>query len=361
MTAGSQVAFACLLVSFVFVGVGRAEAVDYPVSPRLGFYGSPKGLWDKGLSMSEMGANLVVVPAASVTPEMAERCHAEGAQVFADFAIFAGAEVAEKHPELWPIGADGKRLRKQEWYLGLCPTYEWYRRERLTEIRNLLVNVPVDGIYLDFIRWPCHWEVSDPRLEQSCFCDNALSLFSRDTGISIYGLTTRQKAHYIRRHYPQAWAQWRAEDITSFVREARNTVEKARPGTLLGVFTVPWKPEEYDNAIMNIIGQDFPALADHVDVFSPMVYHAMCNRDVTWVGEYSKWLAEATGKAVWPIVQVKDASRAVSAEEFAEVLHQALCPATRGVLVFTLDALLEQREKLEVARQVFCTFKEGSQ
>lgn len=322
----------------------------------VGFYGSPVGLWEKGLSLRELGINTVVAGKDAVNQEMVDRCHAEGAKVYGDFSFFVGADTAEKHPELWPIGEDGKRLEPVEWYLGLCPTYEWYRQEKLQEISDFLKLTPVDGIYLDFIRWPCHWEVLQPKIEQSCFCDNALSLFSAATGIEIHGHTTRQKASQILRHHLDAWTNWKAEQITSFVRDVRRVVEEARPGTSIGLFAVPWKPDEYDDAIARIIGQDFPALAQYVDVFSPMVYHAMCGREVGWVGDYSAWLAERTGKPIRPIVQATNDTRTVSPEEFAQILQQALAPSTDGLIIFTLDALLNEPEKLEIVRKTVTEF-----
>lgn len=352
----------CLVLGCLNWGICR-EGGDASIPCGVGFYGSPAVLWEKGLRLPETGANAVVVGYEAITADMVERCHSEGARIFADFGVFVGSQIAEQHPELWPIGAKGKTLEKEGWYLGLCPAYEWYKEGKLAQIREFLHQTPVDGVYLDFIRWPCYWEAPEPRTEQSCFCDNALSLFSQDRGVRIYGHTTRQKARYILRHHREKWGSWKAEQITSFVRQVRAVIEATRPEALLGLFVVPWRREEYDNAIIGVIGQDFPALAQYVDVFSPMVYYAMCKREIAWVGEYSNWLAEDTGKTVWPIVQATNDPCPVSADELAQVLHEALSGSARGVLVFTLDALLGEPQKLEVTKKAFSRFpeKEGSQ
>lgn len=329
----------------------------------VGFYGSPTLVWEKGLSLSDTGADVVVVGYEAITPEMVEGCHREGVRIFADFAIFMGAGMAEQHPELWPIGENGKRIEKEGWYLGLCPTYEWLKEAKLKQIGDFLRQTPVDGVFLDFIRWPCYWEVPEPVIEQSCFCENSLSRFSIEEGVEIYGLTTRQKARYILQHYRQEWASWKAEEITGFVRRAAAVVKGARSKALLGLFVVPWRPEEYDNAIGEVICQDFPALAQSADIFSPMVYHAMCNREVEWVREYSSWLAGITGKPVWPIVQATNVPRAVPAEELTQVLKEAFSAPVSGLLVFTMEAVLQEPEKLKAVKEVFSDFdnKGGSQ
>src|SRR5262249_28273811 len=135
-----------------------------------GVFGSPQPLWDRGMTLREAGIDAVFVGHGALTDALVARCHQEGARVYAEFGIFQGKKVAEARPELWPIGADGKRLEPEEWYLGLCPNQEAYRQEKLAELREMARKFPVDGVWLDFIRFPCHWEVRAPRLQQSCFC-----------------------------------------------------------------------------------------------------------------------------------------------------------------------------------------------
>jgi hypothetical protein len=139
------------------------------------------------------------------------------------------------------------------------------------------------------------------------------------------------------------------------VKEAREALQRARPGALLGLFGVPWRLADYDGAILSIIGQDYRALGDHVDIFSPMVYHRMCGFDTAWIGRVTAEVHALSGKPLWPIVQSVDEPGPLSAEEYGEALDAALhSPASDGVLVFTLDGALAA-DKLAVTRNRFAS------
>ena len=71
----------------------------------------------------------------------------------------------------------GKKIDKVEWYAGVCPNQSWLREQKLNAIKELISKYDIDGIWLDFIRYPCHWEVINPKLEQTCFCPICQSLF----------------------------------------------------------------------------------------------------------------------------------------------------------------------------------------
>ncbi len=143
--------------------------------------------------------------------------------------------------------------------------------------------------------------------------------------------------------YEGEWTAWHCEQITSWVAEARAVLDRVRPGALLGLFGVPWRLADYDGAILKVIGQDYRALGQYVDVFSPMVYHRMCGYPPGWIGEVTEEVHALSGKAVWPIVQSVDAPTPLPAKEYAEALGVALrSPAARGILVFTLKGALDE-------------------
>ena len=43
----------------------------------------------------------------------------------------------------------------------------------------------LDGVWLDFIRWPCHWEVPEPALPRTSFDAATVARFARDAGIDL--------------------------------------------------------------------------------------------------------------------------------------------------------------------------------
>ncbi len=319
----------------------------------LGVFGSPEPIWKLGKTLRDFHINAVFVGHGALKPELIERCHREGARVFAELGIFVGKAIAEKHPELWPINAQGKRMEPDEWYLGLCPNVDWWWENRLDEIEKIAREFDIDGLWLDFIRYPCHWEVPKPRIEQACFCDESIRDFERMMGIRVPAGDTAQRARWILTNHEREWTEFKCRTIAEFCRQARERLHKHRPNALLGMFSVPWREDNYDDAIHKIIAQDFVMLAKYIDVFSPMSYHVMCGWPVTWVGEYNKYLVEKTGRDVWPIVQAIDKPKPLSAAEFEQALRQGLSNGATGVLMFRLADCTPENGKLDVVRRVY--------
>jgi len=288
--------------------------------------------------------------------EFVEAAHAAGMKVFAEFGCFVGADWWERVPSSRPVTAEGKLLEREGWYYGVNPAIPQVRQARLEALGSLLTDHAIDGVWLDFIRWPCHWEVHHPRLPRTSFDADTLALFSRDTGIevaSVEAAGVHAVARALLEQHQAEWTAWRCQQINSWVAQAEALLRRIRPDGILGLFGVPWRLADYDRAILSVVGQDYRALGRHVDVFSPMVYHLMCGRPPGWIGEVTEEVHALSGKPVWPIIQSIDEPTTLSAEEYAEALHVALdSPASEGVLVFTLEGALSEA-KLAVTRDAF--------
>lgn len=153
-------------------------------------------------------------------------------------------------------------------------------------------------------------------------------------------------------HHQETWTAWKCGQITAFVAQVRPIIDLTPRKVLLGLFSIPWKPTDFDGGIRHIIGQDYHALAASVDCFSPMVYHKLCGRDVPWIAEIAATVGKETGKPVWPIVQAMDDPEALSPQELRQAVHTALtAPGSDGVIIFNLKAL--SPEKIRVVQEVF--------
>jgi hypothetical protein len=286
-------------------------------------------------------------------PAFAEAAREAGIALFAEFACFAGAHWWEHLPECRPITATGEVLAPEEGYHGVNPSHPAVRQQRLEALEALLRVHPLDGVWLDFIRWPCHWEVPAPRLEQTSFDAATVRRFARDVEVALEAGSPAQNATLLRERHWEAWLAWRCEQIASWVAQARQVLDAARPEAALGLFAVPWRPGEHGDAIHRVIAQDHAALAQYVDLFSPMVYHAMCGQPVSWIAEVVTELAARTGRPVWPIIQAVDHPRPLPAGEYERALAAALgCPASSGALVFTIEGALAP-DKLTATRRKF--------
>lgn len=286
-------------------------------------------------------------------PAFVEAAHEAGIPVYAEFGCFAGERWWKAVPASRPVTEDGRPLAPDAWYCGVNPSVPEVRQAQLGALEALLVNHALDGVWLDFIRWPCHWEVHDPYLPRTSFDPGTLARFGRDTGIDIPAQDPPTAAKELLGRYEAEWTGWRCRQITTWVAQARAIVDRVRPGALLGLFGVPWRLANRDGAILNVIGQDYCALALYVDVFSPMVYHKMCGYGPNWIAEVVEEVHALSGKPVWPIVQSVDQPTPLSAEEYGRALDVALkCPAAEGVLVFHMQGALDPT-KLSVTQARF--------
>lgn len=281
-------------------------------------------------------------------PEFVSACKAQGLDVYASLGIFAGEKHWKEHPESRPVDAQGKPFEKSNWYAGVCPTQKWLREEKLREVRKKAESGLIDGLWLDFIRYPIHWELCVPRenYDETCFCPSCLEKFQRDTGGALGVDSASEAAEILLGEKSAEWYRWRAQQITDFVRDASEVLHDVNPDAKLGIFTVPWREKDYNNAIYKIVGQDYQALAPHVDVFSPMVYHAVCGEKPVWVHEVTEYISKLTGKPVWPITQAFDKPYTIGPEEFEASLRAALKPPSQGVILFSFSRMVEQK-KLE--------------
>ena len=244
-----------------------------------------------------------------------------GVQVYAEAAIFYSSTEWKKHPETRPVNALGKPIDKVEWYRGLCPNQDRLIKQRLGFIRQLVAKYKVDGVWLDFMRYPCHWEVLEPKLEQTCFCPVCLKKFAADTGIK---LPKNNPAAFILKKHKDRFADWKTDRIAGFVKQAAAVIKKENPNAVVGLFGVPWKKGERDNAIINIIAQDYEKLSPYVDIFSPMVYHKMVGEEPPW----NQVLA--------------DRGDLCEDDEFIRSIRQALKFPSKGVIILSMKHFLSE-------------------
>jgi hypothetical protein len=271
-----------------------------------------------------------------------EAAHLAGMPVYAEYGCFAGQHWWERVPESRPITNQGALLDPDGWYCGVNPADPQVRQGLLAELEVLLREHEVDGVWLDFIRWPCHWEVPAPYLPDTSYDAPTLAAFCWDMNVDIPTADPHAAARAIWGAHRAAWTAWRCAQVTTWVAEARAVLRRVRPQAILGLFGVPWRLADREGAILRIVGQDYRALGQYIDVFSPMVYHRMCGQPPEWIGDVVREIRELGGKPVWPIIQSIDEPSPLPAEEYGRALDIALSSlSAEGVLVYTLKGALE--------------------
>jgi hypothetical protein len=328
-----------------------------------GIYGGvPQEILDAGRSLREFGADAVWLGSGSVTAERMALLRAQGVRVYAEFNTLHVAEYLKDHPDAAPVGADGKVSPPPDGWQGICPSHEAYRRSRMDAFRQLLRDHAVDGVWLDYHHAHASWEQAEPNLPDTCFCDRCLRRFQEETGVRVAGTTTERAKALLTTHR-ERWVRFRCDLLTDWVREFRSIVDETRPAALLGTFHNPWTDEERGRARIEKLAIDLAAQAAHVDVFSPMPYHARFGHrdDVEWISRQVAWLGRKLGVAgrpgerlrIWPIVQLADWGEPVEADQVAAVLdHGSRRPAT-GVMVFNWSGLRKRPEKIEAIGRVY--------
>lgn len=136
------------------------------------------------------------------------------------------------HPDWFWRDAGGRR-QPLGWYNSLNPCYPEVRRYLVAVMQEIVGKYPVDGLHMDYIRFPNDWH--DSYLPAGRVPDyprdrRTLALFKRATG-----------------HTPasnrRAWDGWRTEQITQLVRDIRTMMRRTKPAVVLSA-AVGASPEE---------------------------------------------------------------------------------------------------------------------
>lgn len=307
-------------------------------------------------ALAGFGINAIFTEAESYRDDLIRLAHQLGLRWFGAIACFSDHahqhQLLETHPELWPIDETGQHRRQMEWYIGITPTFDDYNASRLDLAEQLVGIHDLDGFFLDFIRWPIHWELelrpSQGKPLESSFDPHTLDRFQAETGIGLPKdlADTAAHAEWILTHHGAAWRDFKCAVITNFVHQAASRIRSARGDDfLLGLYAPPLPTD----LLESIAGQRLADLASLVDVIAPMAYHAILHRPARWVGEVLVNIASEVPNGVLPVLQVDSAEGAeagadwgppVPVEEWENVLRLALdSPSVFGLIAFTGTAL----------------------
>lgn len=121
------------------------------------------------------------------------------------------------HPDWFWYDQRGRRQPLGEFYLSLNPCLPEVRQYLVNLTRDIITRYPVDGLHLDYIRFPM-----DEVKKGTDYPYDARTL-------ALYKAATGKR--------PQtdaaSWSRWRAEQVTNVVRQIRAMQKQARPGIML--------------------------------------------------------------------------------------------------------------------------------
>lgn len=199
---------------------------------------------------------------------------------FTDVFVKANRISAPKYPEILKTiikKLDGSGIRVHAWITCFVDKNgNWYdpknptqRKNLLKSIANITKNYRVDGILLDYVRYP-------------------------GTAYKHVGAT---------------------KTITSFVASVYSTVKSIKPKVAVSAALMP---EGAANSYY--YGQDYVKLSNYLDFLVPMIYNGNYNRNVTWVSNKTSWISKhSNGKPVIVGLQTYKSDKNLSVIPAAEI------------------------------------------
>lgn len=182
----------------------------------------------------------------------------------------------EQHPELIPIGVDGKPIRYGRLVQGVCLSQtEFLEKTEAALIEGVQTFQP-HGIWLDYLTGAGWFEMPDPDLQESCFCTACIAEFCESTGIDA------ETPFTILAEHAEAWTRHQCERIAGFARHYASIIRSHLPTCMIGAYMCPWTPTEFDGALTRIFAQDYALLAGAIDVFTPLIYAQKSGRPPRW-------------------------------------------------------------------------------
>ncbi len=158
------------------------------------------------------------------------------------------------HPEWFLHDEAGNRQPLGRFYVILNPCLPEVRRYIASVIEEIVANYDVDGVHLDYVRYA--WDTTA----------KARQLYPRDpTTLRIY----RQQTGKQPDDDPQAWDQWRANQLTRLVSDIRDVLTQRRPGATLTAAVWSNPQNGYRDYFQNAIGWLRTGI---VDAVMPMAY-----------------------------------------------------------------------------------------
>lgn len=148
--------------------------------------------------------------------------------------------------------------------------------------------------------------------------------------------------------------QW-CEDINrvDFILDLAGKVKMQMGSVKLGFFTVAFKSDSAPK-LSQALGLDYAKLGNILDISSPMLYHKMIKKSVSYISEYTSWMFNVSGKPVLPIIQIKDMPDdlpdEITEEEIRQEIAEAIKDPSIGVCIFWWNHALEKDKTGIVSR-----------
>lgn len=192
-------------------------------------------------------------------------------------------ELLQQHPEYYAVSRSGKSCADQPPYVGyyrfLCPSHPDVPQYLEEKAREQLEKEDVDGLHLDYIRYP---DVILPvnlwqnyGLDQSteladydfCYSKYSKDAFFKETGIHLDQIERPDQS--------LSWRAFRYKEITKIVNQICAVGQEYQKPITAAVFPTP-------DLARRIVRQDWPNW--NLSAVFPMIYHGFYKEPIHWIG-----------------------------------------------------------------------------
>ena len=278
-------------------------------------------------------------------PQVFEACEKYQIAACVEFKTFR-ADFSQ-HPELIPVGIDGKPIQYGELVQGVCLSQKDFLDEIESDLKAGLSQYQPTGVWLDYLTYGGWFETPTPDLQESCFCADCIAEFCNATGLDA------DTPQVILNRYQDEWTAHKCNRIAGLAKHYADIIHSLRPGTVVGAYMCPWMPQEFDCALSRIFGQDYVKMAPAIDIFTPLIY-------IKKSGRNSDWGQEFLNKVDSFIPQGKKVSLILDALDFPNNLLGLAETATPtwGFQMFSGAELFRDSTKAELFREAILKIRE---
>lgn len=204
----------------------------------------------------------------------------------------------------------------------LCPSHPANAALELAAAREAITRQPVNGIHLDYIRFPD---------SSACFCPNCRRVFEAHIGKTL----ASWPGDVLKGPLAASWQKWRQGVITDFVRAVRNEARRINPEIKVSAAVYSGYPE-----CAASIGQNWGEWLqnDLVDFVCPMTYQ----NDITQFSGLTRKHLDLPGakNKIYPGLGVTASESRLSSDQVISQITWLRANNTRSFLLFDFNPLL---------------------
>ncbi len=279
-------------------------------------------------------AGISAVLFSSFTPEVLALAKDEGLQTHAwTWSLCRGdKDLLDKQPDWYDVNRRGESASNKpayvDYYHFLCPSHEGVRNHLTRIVSDLGDHANLDGIHLDYIRYPdvilpvALWKkynlVQNEELPQFdyCYCEVCRKTFCDQTGEDDPLKMPDPSAN-------AAWRQYRYDSVTRLVNHLVEVAHSKRKQITAAVFPTP-------NLARKLVRQDW--VHWNLDAVLPMTYNSFYN-------EKPEWIEQAVREGVTALPKTRPLYAGLylpdlKGKDFDVAVRSALAGGAAGVSLF---------------------------